>query len=235
LRRLAAPERFGNQRIGDDEPGLGHFLDWQHNLGCFAGRGIVAANARGLAIHAEQQTVKSASAVDRRRHFHLEAVAGKALEIRAPHQRPVHAGRGHFEPVGAIDRIGDIEHRRERARDRLAVLDAHRPIRPFGHDLDRAAVEPRNLHPHETIADAAQDRLGNGGHARRDALLGDKARLRLGLTGADRWHHPRLASQLPVRRPSRFDRVHRPDFGNKKERVPEEPTLKNRPDHIRSL
>src|SRR5262249_55046264 len=98
-----------------------------------------------------------------------------------------------------------------------------------------AAVKPRNLDPHETIAHATQNRFDNGGHARRDALLGDKARLRLGLTGADRWRHPRLASQLPVRLPSRFDRAHWLDFGNKKERVPGEPTLKNRPDHIRPL
>src|SRR5262249_455465 len=119
--------------------------------------------------------------------------------------------------------------------DRLAVLDRHRPIRAFGHDLDRAAVEPRNLHPHETIADTAQDRLGNGGYARRDALLGDKARLRLGLKSADRWRHPRLTSQLPVRLPSPFDRAHRPDFRYKKNPGPGEPTLKNRSDHIRPL
>src|SRR5262249_59777244 len=77
-RRLAAPERFGNQRISDDELGLGHFLDRQHNLACFAGCGIVAANARGLALHAEQQTVQSPSAVDRRPPFHPDAAAGPA-------------------------------------------------------------------------------------------------------------------------------------------------------------
>src|SRR5262249_60700758 len=125
------------------------------------------------------------------------------------------------------DRIGPVTPGGERAGGRLVVLARPRPIRAFGQDLARAAVEPRNLRPHETIADTAQNRLGNGGYARRDALLGDKARLRLGLKSADRWRHPRLASQLPVRLPSRFDRAHRPDFGNKKERVPGEPTLKN--------
>jgi hypothetical protein len=42
-------------------------------------------------------------------------------------------------PVSALDRVGDVEHRRQRPRDRLAILDLHRTIRPFGHDLDGAA------------------------------------------------------------------------------------------------
>jgi hypothetical protein len=69
-------------------------------------------------------------------------VAGEADEIRAPHQRPVHAGGRHFEPIGAINRIRHIEHRRKRARHILTVLDGHRAVRSLGHDLDGAAVEP---------------------------------------------------------------------------------------------
>ena len=46
----------------------------------------------------------------------LTEMAGIALEIGAAHQRPVDARRGNFQPIGAVDRIGDIEHRRQRAR-----------------------------------------------------------------------------------------------------------------------
>jgi hypothetical protein len=43
LLRLAAPERLGNQLVGEDELGFRHLVDRQHHLGGFAGRGIVAA------------------------------------------------------------------------------------------------------------------------------------------------------------------------------------------------
>ena len=36
-------------------------------------------------------------------------------------------GRGNLQPIGAIDRVGDVEHRRQRARNRLAILDRHVP------------------------------------------------------------------------------------------------------------
>ena len=52
-------------------------------------------------------------------------------------------GRGNLQPVGAVDRIGDVEHRRQRARDGLAILDRHRAVRPLGHDLHGAAVDAR--------------------------------------------------------------------------------------------
>ena len=45
-----------------------------------------------------------------------ELSAGIAHEIRAAHQRPVDAGRGKFQPVFAVDRVLDVEDRRQRAR-----------------------------------------------------------------------------------------------------------------------
>ena len=73
------------------------------------------------------------------RHLDLHEMAGIALEIGTAHQRTVDARRGNLQPVGALDRIGDVEHRRQRPRDRLAILDLHRAIGPLGHDLDGAA------------------------------------------------------------------------------------------------
>ena len=164
----------------------------------------------------------------------LTLVAGIALEIRAPHQRPVDAGRRHFKPVGAIDRIGDVEHRRQRARDYLAVLDLHRAVRPFGHDLHGAAGEPRNLHPHQSVAAGDQDRLGDRRYPRRHALLDDQARLGIRPGCRSLRSFARSAARPFNCHPGSTGPVG-PAFGNKKERVPGEPTLKSRSDHIRPL
>ena len=117
---------------------------------------------------------KPAAAVDRGLHFHLGDVAGIAVEIRSPHQRPVDARRRNLQPIGALDRIGDIKHRRQRARCGLAVLDRHGAVRPFRHDLHGAAGKTGNAHPHQPIAEAGEHRLGERGDARRPPRLDDE-------------------------------------------------------------
>ena len=102
---------------------------------------------RGLALGAGEHAAKALAAVDRDFHLDLDQMAGIAVEIGFAHQRPVDAGRGNFQPVGAVDRVGDVEHRRQRARHRLAVLDRHGAVRPLRHDLHGAAVGGRNLAP----------------------------------------------------------------------------------------
>jgi hypothetical protein len=124
-----------------------------------------------------------------------------ALEIRAAHQRPVDPGRGDLQPVLAIDRILDVEHRRERARGGLAILDQHRAVRPLRHDLHGAAGRRGDPHAHQPIAEAGQHRRCERGDARRHALLGDEPGLGE-VVHVDRFHHARVPS------------------GNKKERVP---------------
>ena len=198
FRRLAAPERFGNQRVGEDELGLGHFLDRQQNSRLLRRVRHRRGECARLPLHAQQQPRNRrrpsiATAISTLRRW--PAKRSKSERRTSGRSMP---GRGYFEPIGAIDRIGHVEHRRERARDRLAVLDRHRAVRPFGHDLDRAAVEPGNLHPHQAVPDAGQDGLGDGGHACGDALLRDQARLailpaRVSIAGVIR-----SAWQLPV-------------------------------------
>src|SRR5262245_16742725 len=53
-RGLAAPERLGDQRIGQHQPRLRHLADGQRDLGGLCRRGIVAADARGIALDPEQ-------------------------------------------------------------------------------------------------------------------------------------------------------------------------------------
>ena len=189
FRRLATPERFGNQCVGKEEFGLGHVLDRQHNLVVFSGGGIATANARCLPFYAQQQSTEPLAAIDRDRHLYLELVAGKALEVRTPHQRAVHAGRRHFKPIGTVDRVRHVEHRRERPRDCLAILHLHRTVRPFGHDLNGTAIESRHLHPDKLVTAADQDRLNDRSHAGRDSLLHDKAWIGIRPKSVDRLRH----------------------------------------------
>jgi hypothetical protein len=43
----------------------------------------------GIALRAEKHAAEAPAALHRDRHFHLDLVAGKALEIRPAHQRAV--------------------------------------------------------------------------------------------------------------------------------------------------
>jgi hypothetical protein len=138
----------------------------------------VDADARAVAFGAEQ--ARRGSAGGRRSVpsiLDLGDVAGIAVEIRAPHQRPVDARRGNFQPVGSFDRVGDVEYRRQRARGGLAVLDGHGAVRPLGHDLHRAAGKGGNAYPHQPIAKSGEHRLDDRGDARRAPRLGDEPRL----------------------------------------------------------
>src|SRR5512146_2001784 len=112
-------------------------FDRQQHFGFRAG--LVMAKARGVALGAEQFAAEALASADRDMRLDLDQMAGVAVEIGFAHQRPVDAGRGYLQPVGAIDGIGHVEHRRDRARDRFAILDRHGAVRTFRHDLDGAA------------------------------------------------------------------------------------------------
>ncbi len=84
----------------------------------------------------------------------------EAVVILGPHQRPVDAGRADFERVGAGDRVGDIEQRRNRVADRGAILDRHRRVvDPLGHDLQGRAAPAGDDDPHDAITHRRQRRL----------------------------------------------------------------------------
>ena len=103
-------------------------------------------------------------------------VALPALEVRTADERAVDAGRGDFEVVGPVDRILDVEGRRDIARDGLAILDIHRPVGPLGHDLHGHAVQRRDLDAHEAVAEALDHRLDDMRDAGLEPGLGDDAR-----------------------------------------------------------
>ncbi len=123
------------------------------------------------------------------RHFDLDEMTGVALEIGTAHQRAIDARRGYLKPVGAVDRVGDVEHRRQRPRDRLAILDLHRAVGPLGHDLDGAAGLAGNLDPDQPVAHSLQDRSGHRRYPRGRARLDDETGLgrEVGVHGTSSW------------------------------------------------
>ena len=139
LRGLAAPHRFRDQFVGQDQPGVGDIFHHQQDVGIFARAYVIAMQPHGVAFDASERAAEPLAALMGDRHLDLHEMTGIALEIGAAHQRPVDPGRGNLQPVGPIDRIGDVEHRRQRLRDRLAILDLHRSVGPLRHDLDGAA------------------------------------------------------------------------------------------------
>ncbi len=60
---------------------------------------------------------------------HISGSAGCTVQVMA--ERP--------DGTMTFDRVGDVEHRRQRPRDGLAILDGHGAVRPLGHDLYRTA------------------------------------------------------------------------------------------------
>src|SRR6185369_7716251 len=120
----------------------------------FSALHIVALDVNGIAFDAGDHAAESLAAVSNNRHFDLHKMTGMTLEIGAAHQRTIDAGRGYFEAIGALDGIGDVEHRRERARHGLAILDQHGSVRPLRHDLHRAAGLAGNADADQPVAHA---------------------------------------------------------------------------------
>ncbi len=109
--------------------------------------------------------------------FYARVHPDGAAKIRNARQRAVDAGRGNLQPVGRRNRVLDVQRRRQRIVDRLAVVDGQRSVRPLGHDLDRRPLSGQDLDPHKAKIHRHEDRPRDGGDARGDAGLFDQARL----------------------------------------------------------
>src|SRR5436190_1972376 len=64
---LGAVERFGHQRVGEDELGFRHVGDREQEFGRRVGLGVIGADAGGVALRAEEHSAKPLAAVHRRR------------------------------------------------------------------------------------------------------------------------------------------------------------------------
>ena len=205
-----------------------------------SGAYIIPVQPHAIAFDAGERAAEPLAALMGDRHLDLDEVASVALEIGTAHQRTVDARRRNLQPIGPVDRIGDVEHRRQRPRDRLAILDLHRSIGSFRHNLNGAAGLAGDLDPHQAVAHALQDR------ALRPPTRVPPRRARRRVAAQRAVRHPRnqrldrsypvsksvwrdlsvrlVSRALPDRRSYRnrtpASRVH---SGNKKERVPEGP------------
>ncbi len=61
--------------------------------------------------------------------------------------------------VFAVDRVLDVEHRRQVLAQALAIGDGEAALAVFGHDLQRQAVLLRDLHADEAVAQINRHRL----------------------------------------------------------------------------
>src|SRR5258706_298254 len=97
-------------------------------LALTAAMALVSSRGIGFALDAPERAAEPLAALMGDRHLDFHQIAGVTFEIGTPHQRPVDTGRGNLQSVGPVDRIGDVEHRRQRPRDRLAIVDLHRSV-----------------------------------------------------------------------------------------------------------
>ena len=88
--------------------------------------------------------------------------------------------------IGLLDRILDVEHRRDGTAHFLAILDGHRAVVALGHDLQRQAVLRREADAHEAKADGAKHRRNDQRDARIDAAFADDAVIACGFGGGRR-------------------------------------------------
>ncbi len=99
----------------------------------------------------------------RRGQFHLGVMTAPTGEVRQPGQRPVDAGRRHFDFIIAFDRILGFDEVEHRMRQDGAAFDIHAAVGPFGHDLQRLGGAAHDAQAHKLEArlfnDGLKDRL----------------------------------------------------------------------------
>src|SRR4051812_35369781 len=67
FRRFSAPERFGDELVGEHELRFRHVLHAQQDLDLFARRRIRTTQARGVALHSAEDAAETLAARDRYR------------------------------------------------------------------------------------------------------------------------------------------------------------------------
>ena len=128
----------------------------------------------GIALNTAEPAAKAFAPLMRDCHVDLHEVTCVALEIRTPHQRAIDTRRRYLQAVSALHGVFDVEHRRQRARDRFAIFELHGAVGSLRHDLYRAAGLGGNFDPHQPIPHALQHGGCNSSDARADARLDNK-------------------------------------------------------------
>ena len=111
--------------------------------------------------------------VDHLGRLDLRVVAGPGIEILEPRQRTVDAGARHFQRIGIVQRILDIEHRRDRSRDLRAIIDLDPAFGPVRHDLQGLGVAAHQPDPHKLEPQTFDGRGHDLGQTAVDGGFGD--------------------------------------------------------------
>ena len=127
--RLAAPQRLGDERIGEQQPGLVQVVERQGDEALRLAGGIGPFEHHIAVGNAAQQAAETLAARHRKPRRDLCLVAGPALEIGGANQRPVDARRRDLEMIGPIDRILTS---RTGDRPRLTASQSSTPMLPSG-------------------------------------------------------------------------------------------------------
>ena len=140
-RLLVLLERVADQVVGQHQARLGdglerHPHDRLPRLRPAASRSMTTASSPTSAI-LPRKRLRSATRIE---VSSLTRWPIPVREIGLAHQRPVDARRRDFEMIRLVERIIDVEHRRDGAAGLLAVLDGHRAVVALGHDLQGQAV-----------------------------------------------------------------------------------------------
>jgi len=80
--------------------------------------------------------------------------------------------------VLSTDGIFHVENRGNRTADQFAIIDRHRAIGTFGHDLQGLAIEPRKAHAYQPKAQRIDEGLDDGSHFRINTRLANDAFIR---------------------------------------------------------
>ena len=204
LRCLRGPQRLADKRLAQNQPCLGNVAEQKHGFDGFAWLCIAAIERHhgtsAFAFDLANPAAEALAPANAGRHLDPCFPPKGAPEIRDADERAIDPRRGNFEAIGPFYRFLDIEDGRESRAHDFAIIEVHRPVGTFRHDLHRHSRLRRKLDPDQPVSETGQNRLRNMGHTRGNPGFLDQARfiedaLRL------RFHALAVAIQtLPVHR-----------------------------------
>ena len=235
LRCFRGPQRLADKRLAQNQPCLGNVAERKHGFGGFAWLCIAAIERQygtsAVAFDLANKAAEALAPANAGRHLDPCFARKSAPEIRDADERTIDPRRGNFEAIGPFYRLLDIEDGREGRAHDFAIIEVHRPVGTFRHDLHRHSRLRRKLDPDQPVSETGQNRLRNMRHTRGNPGFLDQARfiedaLRLRLhviTAAIQTLpvHRRFAPAFKYRGTTLPPR--RSPKGNKKERVPRGP------------
>src|SRR3984893_2827201 len=211
------PQGLADKRRAQNQPCLGDVAEQKHSFGGFAWLGVAAIKRQhGTSAFAFDVANKAAEALapaNAGRHLDPCFPCKSASEIRDANEQTIDPRRGNFEAIGPFYRILDIEDGRQSRAHDFAIIEVHRSVGTFCHDLHCHSRLRRKLDPDQPVSETGQNRLRNMRHTRGNSGFLDQARFIEDALSL-RLHAIAVAIQtLPVHRgPLRHQNIEEPRF-----------------------